>query len=61
MASSRAKIADLNNQYDGDRVLREAFPGWQVERLASYDRDVDEGRGHSGRSALIDFIARKPA
>jgi SAM-dependent methyltransferase len=41
-------------------LLRDAFPGWQVERLAGYDRDVDEGRGHSGRSALIDFVARKP-
>ena len=41
-------------------MLRAAFPGWQIERLASYERDVQEGRGHSGRSALIDFVARKP-
>ncbi|MEZ5752997.1 MAG: class I SAM-dependent methyltransferase [Paracoccaceae bacterium] len=40
-------------------LLREAFAGWQVERLATYERDVQEGRGHSGRSALIDFVARK--
>ncbi|NBD30029.1 MAG: methyltransferase domain-containing protein [Alphaproteobacteria bacterium] len=43
-----------------EALLREAFPGWHLERLASYERDVDEGRGHSGRSALIDFVARKP-
>lgn len=41
--------------------LAEAFAGWQIERLAAYERDVQEGRGHSGRSALIDLVARKPA
>jgi len=43
-----------------EALLRDAFPGWRIERLASYERDVQEGRGHSGRSALIDFVARKP-
>jgi hypothetical protein len=42
-------------------LLREAFGDWQVERLASYERDVQEGRGHSGRSALIDLVVRRPA
>lgn len=41
-------------------LLREVFGDWQVERLAAYERDVQEGRGHSGRSALVDLIARKP-
>jgi hypothetical protein len=41
-------------------LLREAFGDWQVERLAAYERDVQEGQGHSGRSALVDLIARKP-
>lgn len=41
-------------------LLIAAFPGWRIERLASYERDVQEGRGHSGRSALIDFVARRP-
>lgn len=40
-------------------ILTAAFPGWQIERLATYEREVQEGRGHSGRSALIDFVARK--
>lgn len=40
-------------------MLREAFGDWQIERLAAYERDVQEGRGHSGRSALIDLIARR--
>jgi len=41
-------------------LLTATFPGWRIERLATYERDVQEGRGHSGRSALIDFVARRP-
>lgn len=48
-----------DNLYTGD-LLREAFAGWGLERLACYEREVQEGRAHSGRSALIDFVARKP-
>ncbi len=44
-----------------DEILRDHFGDWKIERLASYERDVQEGRGHSGKSALIDLIARKPA
>lgn len=43
-----------------EAMLRDAFrEGWVVERCAAYEREVQEGRGHSGRSALIDFVARK--
>lgn len=48
------------NMYTSE-ILQESFGDWQIERLASYERDVQEGRGHSGKSALIDLIARKPA
>lgn len=41
-------------------ILTAGFPGWRIERLATYERDVQEGRGHSGRSALIDFVATRP-
>ena len=47
------------NMYTLD-LLHDAFAGWQVLRAEDFDADVDEGRGHSGRSALIDFVARKP-
>lgn len=47
------------NMY-AEALLRAAFAGWEVLRLADFDAEVDEGRGHSGRSALVDFIARKP-
>lgn len=40
--------------------LRTDFAGWQVMRAEDYDTEISEGRGHSGRSALVDFIARKP-
>lgn len=41
-------------------LLREAFGDMTIVRLASYDREIREGRGHSGMSALIDLVARKP-
>ncbi len=50
----------VENMYT-DEILRKYFGNWHIERLASYERDVQEGRGHSGKSALIDLIARKPA
>jgi len=40
-------------------MLKSAFRNMKVLRLEAYEREVDEGRGHSGRSALIDLIARK--
>ncbi len=44
-----------------DAVLREAFAGWDVLLSDGYDAMLSEGTGHVGRSALIDFIARRPA
>lgn len=41
--------------------LRADFPGWHVLRAEDYDAEIQEGRGHAGQSALIDFIARRPA
>ena len=48
------------NMYDLP-LLHAAFPGWQVLEEADYDAEISEGTGHSGRSGLIDFVARKPA
>ena len=28
--------------------------------IAAYEREVQEGRGHSGQSALIDLVAERP-
>ncbi|WP_108482456.1 SAM-dependent methyltransferase [Oceaniglobus ichthyenteri] len=50
---------DARNMYD-DALLRAAFEGWQIDTLRDYDAMVDEGEGHYGKSALVDFVARKP-
>lgn len=51
--------ANIENLYT-EEVLRRTFSTWQIELLSSYDARIDEGTGHSGKSALIDLIARSP-
>lgn len=41
-------------------LLRERFGAMEILRLTEYDAEIHEGAGHSGQSALIDLIARKP-
>lgn len=41
-------------------MLREAFGDWEILHLSEHDEIVEEGAGHSGLSALIDLVARKP-
>jgi len=50
---------DASYMYTTD-LLADAFAGFDVLRLEDYDTEVDEGRGHSGLSALVDLVARKP-
>lgn len=40
--------------------LRRWFGDWQIEHLAEHEAVIEEGNGHSGMSALIDLIARRP-
>ena len=42
-------------------LLREAFGALEITHLAAHDAVIHEGKGHSGMSALIDLVARKPA
>ena len=49
-----------DNMYD-EALLRDAFAGFEIVRLESYDAEISEGVGHSGMSALIDLVARRPA
>ena len=44
-----------------EELLRAAFADWELMRLQAYERELDEGAGHKGRSAVIDLIARRPA
>ncbi|MBL1435226.1 MAG: methyltransferase domain-containing protein [Rhodobacteraceae bacterium] len=43
-----------------EEMLREAFLGFEIVEVRAYEREIDEGAGHSGMSALIDLVARKP-
>jgi len=43
-----------------DALLRDAFAGWDILHLREHDDIIHEGAGHSGMSALIDLIVRKP-
>jgi SAM-dependent methyltransferase len=46
--------------YD-EALLLAAFAGYEVLDLRSYEADLSEGSGHSGRSALVGLTARKPS
>jgi SAM-dependent methyltransferase len=50
--------SNIENLYTEDG-LRRAFSTWEIEFLNAYDAKIEEGTGHSGKSALIDLIARK--
>jgi len=41
-------------------MLRAAFTGMDIVHLSEHDDVIEEGAGHSGMSALIDLVARKP-
>ncbi|MCF6272280.1 MAG: class I SAM-dependent methyltransferase [Rhodobacteraceae bacterium] len=49
----------VENLYTED-MLRLAFGDFEIIELRSYEREINEGEGHSGMSALVDLIARKP-
>lgn len=51
--------SQVENMYT-DEILSQAFADFDMLELRSYRRHVDEGEGHSGTSALIDMVARKP-
>lgn len=40
-------------------LLRHDFAQLDIIELEEYDTTISEGNGHNGKSALIDFIARK--
>jgi SAM-dependent methyltransferase len=41
-------------------LLAEAFGALDIRELNAYERVIEEGKGHSGHSALIDLVAVKP-
>jgi hypothetical protein len=48
----------LENLYTAP-MLAEAFSDFELLELREYEEELSEGSGHSGRSALIDLVARK--
>lgn len=42
-------------------LLETAFAELQILELREYDAAIEEGAAHSGMSALIDLVARRPA
>ncbi len=48
----------VENMYTKE-MLQSAFGNMEILHLKAYEREVDEGRGHSGMSALIDLVGRK--
>ncbi len=49
----------IEHLYDED-LLRQAFAGFEVQVCETYETSITEGAGHSGMSALVGFVARKP-
>ncbi len=49
-----------NDKLYTESLLRESFARLEILHLASHDDVVDEGSAHSGMSALIDLVARRP-
>lgn len=43
-----------------EALLRAAFSDFEILELSAYDAVIEEGAGHSGQSALIDLVARRP-
>jgi hypothetical protein len=41
-------------------MMLEAFAGYDVLVCNTYETIIQEGAGHSGMSALVGFVARKP-
>jgi 2-polyprenyl-3-methyl-5-hydroxy-6-metoxy-1,4-benzoquinol methylase len=42
-------------------LLRGQFAALDILHLAEHDDEIREGKGHSGMSALVDLVARRPA
>lgn len=64
------RVEQLEHGTGGPRVaeqlytedqLRAELAAFEIERLESYDAIVEEGHAHSGMSALVDVVARRPA
>ncbi|MGE5027747.1 MAG: SAM-dependent methyltransferase, partial [Betaproteobacteria bacterium] len=51
--------SSVENLYTAE-TLRKEFAGMEILHLREHDDEICEGEGHSGLSALVDMVARKP-
>lgn len=51
--------SEVENLYTS-QLLQDSFPDFEVLHLLEKEKILSEGSRHSGMSALIDFVARKP-
>lgn len=51
--------SNIDHLYEPE-MLAEAFADFEILTNEAYEAEVDDGPGHNGMSALIDFVARKP-
>lgn len=49
----------LENLYTPE-ILADHFAGWEIVENREHAREIVEGTGHAGMSALIDLVARRP-
>ena len=49
----------LENLYTAE-LLRDQFAALDIVHLAEHDAEIREGKGHSGMSALVELVARRP-
>lgn len=48
----------LENLYT-EELLKNAFPNYEVIDSSTYEKEIEEGDGHAGMSALVGFVGKK--
>lgn len=51
--------SNIDNLYTAEDLRRD-FGALEILQLREHDSEISEGPGHSGMSALVDLVARKP-
>jgi len=49
----------LDHLYD-EALLLNAFPGYDLVDLRTYEAEIQEGQAHCGMSGLVGYVGRKP-
>ena len=49
----------LENLYT-EELLKTSFPHYELLDCSTYEKEIEEGDGHAGMSALVGFVGKKP-